>query len=67
MHDWTEDWDEMAALVGKRVTVIMDKDDDQAQITGFLVSLSADGGFVIENDTRHHCWPALAMRKAPAM
>jgi hypothetical protein len=58
-----QEFDTWVALIGsgKRVRVVMDRDDPHAFSEGELVGLTDDGqGTVIEDDgLRHYVWPVL--------
>lgn len=56
-------FDEMKALEGKRVRVILDELDPQAYVDGVLELLDEYGQVQIRNDdgTLSYAWPALDM------
>lgn len=66
--DWPNlTWQEMKALEGKRVRVLLDNDPEEVFHEGVLVSLREDGEAAIRNDDGRigYSWPALDMQVAP--
>ncbi len=63
--DLITSWNEMHALIGHHVTVVLDLSEDGAIITGKLLDLTDDGEAKVQLDDGKvmYAWPAMGIEQ----